>query len=84
MKNFELSPLAAFPRFNAAARPVLGAVVAAVYAFVVFTAGPGNGYQEPRPVNYVKLPTVVVIGYRQAAPQAIVASAAVNNVNLTR
>jgi hypothetical protein len=55
-----------------------------VYGFFVFTAGPGNGWQQPRPVHYVKLPTVVVVGQRQAAPQAIVASAAVNNVNLTR
>lgn len=84
MKHFPLSPLAAFPRLAAAARPVLGAALAATYAFFVVTAGPGNGHQAPRPVDYVQLPTVVVVAHRQAAPQAVVASAALSNVNLTR
>ena len=66
-------------------RAVLGAGVVALYAFVLVTAGPGNGWQPPREMQYVQLPTVVVVGQREAAPQAVVASAAgLNKVNLTR
>lgn len=85
MNRFDLSPFAAFPRLAAAARAVLGAGVVALYAFVLVTAGPGNGWQPPREVQYVKLPTVVVVGRREAAPQAVVASAAAfNKVNMVR
>jgi hypothetical protein len=85
MNRFDQSPLAAFPRLTRTVRAVLGTGVVALYAFVLVTAGPGNGWQPPREVQYVKLPTVVVVGQREAAPQAVVASAAaLNKVNMVR
>jgi hypothetical protein len=85
MKSFDVSPLAAFPRATRAARSLLGAGVLAAYAFMLATAGPGNGWQPPREANFVRLPTIVVIAQREAAPQAVVASAAaINKVNLVR
>lgn len=85
MKKFDLSPLAAFPRFIGASRAVLSVAVVAVYSYALATAGPGNGVQPPRERLYVTLPPVLVVGQREAAPQAVVASAAVvKKVTLTR
>ena len=85
MKTFDLSPLAPYARFAGAARAVLSTAIVGLYAFVLATAGPGNGWQPPRDAQYVKLPTVVIVGQREAAPQAVVASAAaVSKVHLVR
>jgi hypothetical protein len=83
--GFDQSPLAAFPRFSRAVRGTLAAGVLALYAFIVVTAGPGNGWEPRREPVHVTLPTVVIVGQREAPAQAVVASAAVlNKVNMVR
>ncbi|MBC5764346.1 hypothetical protein [Ramlibacter albus] len=66
-------------------RFVLAAAAATAYAAIIATAGPGNGYQAPRQVEVVALPTIVVTAQRAAQPAAVAVNAAtVKTVNLSQ
>ena len=67
MKSYDPSPSTLSPAARSALRGTLATAAACAYAFVVMTAGPGNGYQVPHAVQEVKLPTVVIVGKRDSA-----------------
>ena len=69
-------------RTQLSVRFTLAALLAAGYAAIIATAGPGNGHQAaPQLREALVLPTVVVVAQR---PAVAVNAAAVKQVNLAR
>jgi hypothetical protein len=76
LKTFDLSGPSRFPRAKGAGKFAVVAAGAAAFSWAMLTAGPGNGYQVPKEPIHVTLPTVVIVGRREAPLPEVVASAA--------
>jgi hypothetical protein len=74
MRKFEIFGPPRYSWLPAASRCAVASVVIGTFLAAGLTAGPGNGYQPPREAVHVTLPTVVIVGHREAPQQLAAAS----------